>query len=110
MSTIPGLQHGEGYGFDARGHLPYAFWGEGSSNESPDSGVVVSLVEEEGRWTDQSLLAPWICRLEKMGLVPEHEPCCLRPRQHHARAAQDMRLEYLTEPENRKKTPALDRH
>lgn len=56
------------------------------------------MVKEEGGGADHLLLALWVSGFEQIRVRDKHEPGRLRAAQHHARAAQDVRFEYLTIP------------
>lgn len=71
---------------------------EGGLDQPPEPGVVGSLVEEQGVRADHPLLAERISRLEHVRSSRQDEPNRFRARYHHARAPQDVALEYVPVP------------
>jgi hypothetical protein len=96
--AVPRAQRVGGGGLDVRDEGAERVGGERALHEAAQAEVVAALVEEERLGPDEPLLAGRVRRLEQVRLRHQHEVSRVGAPQHHARAAQQVRLEDVAVP------------
>lgn len=74
-----------GQGINLRDQVAEIVKGERCLDEFAEAEVVVTLVEEQSRGTNERLLALGVSWFEELSLSHQHEPRCLGARQHNTR-------------------------